>query len=164
MTDSDLLMSSVDLGGVVICGIAPRTELTTLTDWECHNCGEKQIVRRWSGSGWYDDDGLCVACGESVTGYRPFERAWRKKNIAQAQSWLAVAVPREEYSATTMRLIKAENGWDNPDLHEFRTFDERDLCDMCDHPLADHPMGQLEPFDIGTDADTTINSGKDSNG
>ena len=113
MSDSDMLMDSLHSGdgSFHMCGIAPRVKLTTVSDWECENCNAK-LVRCFSGSGWYEDDALCAECGESVTGYRPFRPRWRKENIAKAQEWLALAVPLEEFRATTRRLIDSEMGWD----------------------------------------------------
>lgn len=112
MTDTaDLMMSAVIGEGIALCGIAPRVRLTTLTDWECFNCHEKKVVRCFSGSGWYSDDAICAACGEdNQTGYRPFQRAWRKKNIAIAEEWLATALPLDEYYQETGRLIRIEMG------------------------------------------------------
>ena len=119
---TDLMMSAVHGEGLNICGVSPRARLTTIDKEPCWNCAGTNVVRRFSGSGWYEDDFLCTTCGENVgTGYRPFERAWRKKNIARAEEWLVTAVPRDEYLAQTLALINKEMGWDNPTPAELET-------------------------------------------
>lgn len=111
--DSALLMSAAHGNGITICGIAPSTALTTIDKFECFNCQKAEVVRKFSGSGWYEDSFICRACGEdNGTGYRPFAPAWRKKNIARAEEWATTAIPLEEYFAKTIALIHSEMGWD----------------------------------------------------
>lgn len=111
---SDYMMSSINEQGINICGIAPKNLLTTLDGEPCFNCDQVAVVRRFSGSGWYEDDWLCSSCGEDVgSGYRPFRPRWRKENIEKAQEWLAVAIPREEFFKATGDLIEREMDWDD---------------------------------------------------
>lgn len=143
----DHLNDAVIGDGITICGLPPKKSLTTLTDWECFNCHAKQVVRKFSGSGWYEDDSICAACGDNnTTYYRPFRRGWRKENLATAAKWLAEAIPAEEYRALTMAAIKREMGWDDPLEHDFRTFDERDVCDLCEQPENAHGLCECEFF------------------
>lgn len=106
---NDMMMQSIHEGGLSICGIAPRAILSTVDPkYPCFNC-EGRVVRRFSGSGWYEDYLLCVDCGEdNASGYRPFEPGWRKKNMAKAQEWLDVAVDVEEFWKITGELVKME--------------------------------------------------------
>lgn len=111
---NDLMMSSAHGNGMHLCGIAPRTRLTTIDTVPCWNCEATNVVRRFSGSGWYEDDFLCATCGEDVgTGYRPFQRAWRKKNLERAAEWLASAIDAAEFTKQTRELVKAEMGWED---------------------------------------------------
>lgn len=114
MADDDFRMSAVIGDGITICGIGPKRWLVTTAEHPCWNCGKQSVLRRFSGSGWYEDDYLCAACGEDVgTGYRPFQRAWRKANIERADLWANYLVSREEFFETTGRLIREEMGWDD---------------------------------------------------
>lgn len=111
-TSTDLLNRSSHEGGLNVCGIAPLKRISCISDVPCWNCEEKQVVRLFSGSGWYDDSRLCLACGEdNLSGHRPFERAWRAKNIKRAQEWLADAVPEDQFFALTGAAIRKEMDW-----------------------------------------------------
>jgi hypothetical protein len=112
MSDEDYMMSAVIGEGIAICGIAPDAILATVDPEPCFNCKEVTVVRRFSGSGWYEDYFLCSNCGEdNGSGYRPFKRGWRKANIADALEWLKSAVDNEEFRAKTGCLIAAEMDW-----------------------------------------------------
>ena len=112
---SDLMMSAIHAPGFTMCGIAPRTRMTTTADHPCWNCQSARVAQRFSGSGWYEDDFMCADCGEDVgSGYRPFKRAWRKANIAIAEEWLAVAIELDEYRRIRNELTREEMGWDEP--------------------------------------------------
>lgn len=114
MTDADYMMSAYIDSDIAICGIAPRKILSTVDEHPCFNCDEQRVVRRFSGSGWYEDYFLCSGCGEdNGSGYRPFKRGWRKENIADAEKWLAESVPREDYFRITGELIREEMDWDD---------------------------------------------------
>jgi hypothetical protein len=109
MSDDDYQMSAYLGENIIVCGIAPRNRLTTLDGKPCWNCNEVAVVRRYSGSGWYEDDFLCSACGEDVSsGYRPFQRGWRKKNIERALGWLADAIPYEDFRKKVNSLVDGE--------------------------------------------------------
>lgn len=107
-------MSAVIGNGFSICGIPPAKSLTTIDEEPCDDCKTGRVVRKFSGSGWYEDAFLCVDCGFDVgTGYKPFQRGWRKKNIARAQEWLSDAMGREEFFDTVSKLVAEEMGWDD---------------------------------------------------
>lgn len=110
-------MSTAEIGnGIAICGTPPAKRLTTVEDELCDDCNTGRVVRRFSGSGWYADDFLCVDCGFDVgTGHKPFEKGWRKKNKTRAEEWLAEAIDREEFFDTVSGLVQEEMGWDEGD-------------------------------------------------
>lgn len=106
---ADYRTTAVVDGGLTICGIAPKRRLATFAKEPCWNCKGTRVLRRFSGSGWYEDHYLCLDCGENVgTGYRPFQRAWRKKNIAEAESWLPDFVEQDLYFEHTSRIIREQ--------------------------------------------------------
>ena len=109
---ADLTMSSANYGARIICGIAPRVRISTLNWRPCWNCKAIAVVQTFSGSGWYEDDFLCSHCGENCgensSGYRPFQRGWRKRNITHALALLETGIPLDEYRAQTMALISYE--------------------------------------------------------
>lgn len=106
-------MASALIGnGLAICGIPPAKRLTTVEDELCDDCNTGRVVRRFSGSGWYEDDFLCVDCGFNVgIGYKPFERGWRKKNQARAEEWLEEAINRDEFFDIVSKLVQEEMRW-----------------------------------------------------
>lgn len=109
----DYQMTAVIGGGLAICGIAPKRRLVTFATDPCWNC-QGRVLRRFSGSSWYEDDYLCLDCGENVgTGYRPFRRAWRKASMAEAESWLPDFVEREAFFQHTSRMIREEMDGDH---------------------------------------------------
>ena len=110
---SDYRMSAIIGGGMTICGIPPRLPLVTYDRESCPMCDTPGVLRKFSGSGWYEDDWLCQTCGEDVgTGYHPFERGWRQKNIARATEWSRHVLTRDEFESITRRLVREEMGWD----------------------------------------------------
>lgn len=115
MTDlADYRTSAIIGEGITICGITPKTPLITRCYEECFNCNRIRLhVRRFSGSGWYEDTWLCLTCGENMDGYHPFKPGWREANIKTAREWLAIAVPAKEFRRLTRAAIKEEMGWDD---------------------------------------------------
>lgn len=107
---SDYLNRSTNSGGLIVCGIAPKNDLTVIVEGKnCFNCEEKTVVRKFSGSVWYEDFYLCWSCGEDVgTGYRPFKRAWRTTNIKNALDWMAVAVDGDQFDSVVKAALEEQ--------------------------------------------------------
>lgn len=109
---ADYRASAVHGQNIIICGIPPRNRLVTLDQHPCWNCKGANVLRVFSGSGWYEDSRTCLDCGEDVTsGYRSFRRAWREKNIANAQRWMDQVIPWGTYTALTKEIVREEMGW-----------------------------------------------------
>lgn len=115
MNTEDYQTTAIIAPGLTICGIPPKKRLVTLDKWPCENCNSTQVVRIFSGSGWYEDDRICRACGESGTGYRPFKRAWRAENITRANTWIGDhgLIPYEEFQKLTGEIVREEMSWDD---------------------------------------------------
>lgn len=98
------LSRAVITPGLTICGMPPAVPLVTIDPRPCWNCDGTRVLRRFSGSAYYEDSFTCLDCGEDVgSGYRPFRRAWRKHAIARAELHLAHVIPRDEF----MDLVSA---------------------------------------------------------
>lgn len=99
-------------GGIAVCGMAPAKRLATIDPTPCVNCQGARVLRLFSGSAWYPDHMWCLDCGENIgTRHRPFERAWRKKNIALAEQHITDIVPLEEYHELTSAARRTELSW-----------------------------------------------------
>lgn len=110
---SDEYMTSAIIGnGITICGVPPKKRLVTTGD-SCWNCESVSTVRLFSGSGWYEDQEICLACGDDSYGNRPFKPRWRVDNIAKAKSWIAEygLLSRDQFFEITGELIREEMDW-----------------------------------------------------
>lgn len=106
------LNNSVIGNGIAVCGLPPRVALTTIDSEPCDDCGSNRVVRKFSGSGWYEDYFLCSGCGFDVgTGYKPFKPRWREDNKSRAKVWLESALDFETFHALKMEAIKEEMDW-----------------------------------------------------
>lgn len=110
----EYLNNAVIGNGLSICGLPPDKALTTVDDEPCDDCGAIRVVRKFSGSGWYEDFLLCANCGFDVgTGYKPFKRGWRDANKKRAESWLETAIDFDTFHSIKMESIREEMGWDD---------------------------------------------------
>ena len=113
----DLQQQASHSPGLIICGLPPKKRIACLIYVNCEYCKRtRRHIRLSSGSGWYEDEIHCLTCGEDYcSGYRPFERAWRKRAVTQARSYLRFVVDRATFHEMTMASIKNEMGWDDRD-------------------------------------------------
>lgn len=110
---SEYMNSAIIGGGIAICGISPAAILSTIDPEPCDDCETGRVVRKFSGSGWYEDSFLCLDCGFDVgTGYKPFKPRWRDENKKRAAAWLEFTVDHEQFYDKTAELIREEMGWD----------------------------------------------------
>ncbi|MGX9349208.1 hypothetical protein [Microbacterium sp. KNMS] len=111
--NEEYLSRAVFAPGLTVCGMPPKKRLTTKDSAACWNCEGLNVARRFSGSGWYEDDLLCADCGENVaSGYRPFKPRWREENKDTARQWLDEAVPPDVFAAHRTAAVNGEMGWD----------------------------------------------------
>jgi hypothetical protein len=105
MTDYDR-GGCTTLGGAVICR-PPRLYRRIVRD--CPVCKQRRRFVVWWGGMWYGETLTCLGCGDSwqdgERGYRPFQRGWRQKAIAQAKATWAQAVTPREYKAAVRAEI-----------------------------------------------------------
>ena len=87
---------------------APRSFIAR-TIQRCFNCEKNRRVVAWLYE-WHDPMFRCCACGDGWGGgeraERPFERGWRKKEIARAKAAWATGKTWKEAAADLWEHIK----------------------------------------------------------
>jgi len=91
------VMPCIKYGGAIVC--MPTMEYCKIIWHLCPTCEKRSpMVSRLFA--WYGVDDICLRCGEfyqdGERAERPFERAWRKKNIAHAKEVYRRVHPRGE--------------------------------------------------------------------